>query len=278
MGGSFAGSQTVAFAAAVSLAVAATPWHAEARDPADVLRVRAELQVADGWGEQAHGRLADQLDARLRKAGFLPGSTRADAELRVIVRMHDAQTGEAAFDVAASLGNEPLACSVVDQRCLGCSPGDLQARVLEPIDACVQELTLAVETGADAPAPTRPSAMQPQPPEPTDGRAPGVMGWSGIGVLSVGLGLAIGGAVMTATGKRELTEPGGTATGVDDPMLRNRQVQNLRPAGIALLATSALALITGGILLGLDRRKGKRGSAALYLDGASAGLVWRSTF
>lgn len=97
----------------------------------------------------------------------------------------------------------------------------------------------------------------------SSGRPLGSLGWSGIAALSVGAGGLVGGAVLFARGERTLSAPGQI----------EQRVQDFRPAGIAVLSVSGAVLLTGAVLLGLDRRRARR--VAVGFGGGPGGFALR---
>jgi hypothetical protein len=106
---------------------------------------------------------------------------------------------------------------------------------------------LVEDAAGDEPQPTLPplptSAEVLPPPLET-------MGKVGVGLLSSGAAGAAIGIALVASGSR-----------VNGRI--QREGRDLRPAGYALLGTSLAVGITGAILLGLDRRRARRGQAKI---------------
>jgi hypothetical protein len=155
-----------------------------------------------------------------------------------------------------------------------CGDSDLTAAVIARLPAALEQLE------ARRPAPAEPVVeREPEPAEPvttpshgsTDemGRKPlGRLGRAGIGVAGVGAAALVSGGVVYAQGRRP-EQPLG--------QFEERDGKNFKPPGIALMVTGGAALVTGVVLLVVDRSKARRSSSALVLP-SPGGLVLTGRF
>jgi hypothetical protein len=146
--------------------------------------------------------------------------------------------------------------------------------------AVVAKLPAALERLAEPePVVTTEPPPEPEPAEPvveapaeqTDDspRVPlGSLGKAGIGVGVVGAGTLISGGVLYALGRR-FDPPTGR--------LEERDGRNFHPPGVALMVTGGAALVTGVVLILVDRTRARRSASALVLP-SPGGLVVTGRF
>lgn len=172
---------------------------------------------------------------------------------------------------AARSGKPP---ELVERFDCTCGDSDLTAAVIARFPAALEQLD------AHEPAPSDPVRPRPTEPEPTvvvpsndssdeTARKPlGRLGRAGIGVAAVGAATLVSGGIVYAQGRRP--EP---ALG----QLEERDGKNFRPPGVALMATGGAALVTGVVLLIVDRSKARRSPSAFVLP-SPRGLVLTGRF
>jgi hypothetical protein len=77
-----------------------------------------------------------------------------------------------------------------------------------------------------------------------------------------GIGLLVGGVALAATGGG-LVGAGVSETREGDALEGDAETRDLRPIGYALLGVGAAVIVTGAVLLGLDRRRARRHQVAI---------------
>jgi hypothetical protein len=228
------------------------------------------------------------VDASLERADQLRERITTDAEK--VLREHDVAT---TIDPAAprtltiGVGGERYDYQVelvveragkVDEpvkfRC-ECNYDELFAKVSEGVLERVPALQQTSESTPPSTPPTHEPPVDP-PDAPLDATEPaplGGLGKGGIAALVVGAaGLATGIAFVVVgkqTDEGDESVPEGEASGTD-----------FRPAGYAMLAVGGAALITGAVLLGVDRARARKRATALapWFGPRSAGLTFTTRF
>lgn len=257
------------FAGVVSVAaIEARP--AYAAPPAAVeMVVRASLAIdtneAGSAGPIIHERLDELGNRQLRRAEVLPGRGPRDAWIRLTVR---ALPGEEPGYVIASglfVDGEPVGDSAHETECRLCTEGEVVERGTAEIERLVPFVRdhAQAERDAQVKAAEPPPVVKEEPPPP---RTLAARGKAGVGLLA-------GGGVVAAIGLGlAIRQPR------PDPEMPLTEITT-RPAGFAMLGVGAAALITGAVLLALDRKASAprrvswapsagRGNAGLLLFGA----------
>ena len=150
-------------------------------------------------------------------------------------------------------------------RCTACSDAELSGLAIEAMWTAVEQYEDRVRQAREAAsAPDSEPAPEPEPvsePEVSVKKLT-VVGWAGISMLLVGAGAVAGGAVLA------IPEP--TA---ESPVV-------LRPTGFVLLGGGSAALLSGAMLLTIDRRRARRSTLSVtpsYTAGFR-GMVVRGRF
>jgi hypothetical protein len=135
--------------------------------------------------------------------------------------------------------------------CDTCQEAQILAMVAEATPAAIELLPTTASTTTGDPASTE---TPDNPDNPTDpGRKPlGKLGKAGIGLLVGGTASLVGGVVLVAVlGKRD--ERSGESVDTTD----------YRPGGAALIGVGAALVVTGAVLLGIDRKRAKSRTVSL---------------
>jgi len=243
-----------------------TTWSAPSPNP-----VELEVETKQAKDFRDHAKLVrDNVEFRAKeKLG--DASTQRPARVRVVVTV--TTVGRYQLEVTTELDGKPLSDAVVTDACEQCLMDDLLARVdpaierqMEALRAAEQEATPADDTPVPPATDGGPAPHDdpgPAPPVDEPRRVPLLgLGKAGIGLLAtgaVGLGVGIGLAVAGRRLDRD-DERGGT---------------DFRPAGYATLGVSAALLVTGAVLLGVDRGRARRlrNAAAPLFGPRFAGIV-----
>lgn len=247
-----------------SVALTLAPVGALAKDPPSQKPLRASLEVEAEGSEDDEGleeRVDTALGARLRKAEVLPRKTLEDGLIHVEVQ--PLPTGDGYhYDVYAERADRTLKETETHADCKGCDEAALLEAVGEAVDKCLPPLAAAAQPSTPEPAP----AVSATPEVMTDDTAPvdrpgmGAMGKAGIGLMVAGAATAVVGVIFVVQGRSFDTRPGALEQeGVD-----------FRPPGFGLIAGGAVALITGGALFGVDRKRRRNASVAWIPGGAMA--------
>jgi hypothetical protein len=230
---------------------------------------RASLEIdttaAGPAGPIIHSRLDELGNRQLRRAEVLPGRGAQDPWIKITVR---AVAGdEPGFIISSALyaDGKPIAESAHEGECRLCTEGEAVERATAEVERLVpfvRELAVARQKAAEDAARPPP----PPPPEVPEVKPLGAPGKAGIFLLALG-GVGVG----VGTGLA-LLEP---RPDPDMPL----NVINTRPAGFAAIGVGAALVVTGAVLLALDRRPQKRKTALAPVFGpAGAGLVLSGRF
>lgn len=231
---------------------------------------RASLEIdttaAGPAGPIIHSRLDELGNRQLRRAEVLPGRGARDPWIKITVK---AVAGdEPGFVIASVLyaDGQPVAESAHEGECRLCTEGE----AVERATAEVERLVPFVRDHAAARQKAAQEAAKPPPPEPQpdvpEVRPLGTRGKVGIVLLALG-GVGVG----VGTGLA-LLEPR-----PDPEMPLN--VINTKVPGFAVIGVGAALVVTGAVLLALDRRPPSRKTALAPAFGpAGAGLVLTGRF
>lgn len=211
---------------------------------------RASLEIdttsAGPAGPVIFSRL-DELGSReLRRAEVLPGRSRKDPVIKIVVTEIGGDQPGYAITSALTVEGEAVADSEHATECRLCTEGEAVERATSEIERLVplvREQARARRKLEQKPPPAPPPKIVE--PEPVGPKPLGAKGKAGIGLLAggaVALGVGIGLAVREPT---------------PDPKDPLREIST-RGAGFAVLGVGAAAAITGAVLLGLDRRAAQR--------------------
>lgn len=219
-------------------------------------------------------RTRERTDVVLRAANVLPGRTSDDPLIHVDI---DELTGsEPGYQCEVWISRADV---VLGERrrveCTLCTETEIVERVETTVSELVAQLDVLLEV---QPEPDEPLG-EPDEPEPTTapasgspatdaGRAPlGALGKTGIALIAMGIAGAGVGAVLVALPPK---------VDQDDPLYET----TYRPPGVGTLAAGAAVLVTGVVLLVVDRRRARSRTTALApaLGPSTAGLTWSGRF
>ena len=278
-------TRTLAVAAATFLA-STLPLgaHAHDRDYAHVHRekspdgeaeatvyasVEVEASALGSSGSIVRSRINERAGLAMHEAGILPARNREDATLRVkIDPAPDEQPG-----YVVEVWIERAGATEGERKQVDCSLCT-ETELVDSAVGGIEHALAAIEPESPEPAAEDSPSVEPPPPEPTppvepprdDAKRPlGPKGKAGIGLL-------VGGTVLAATGiGLVIPEPEPLS---DDPTSQ----RSFRPPGSVLLGVGAAALVTGAVLLGVDRSRSRRTTMAPAVGPRSAGIVIRGRF
>lgn len=235
------------------------PGASDAADPdsraAEIARAGLEIDAsaAGPAGPVLMSRLEELGNLELRLAEILPRRTADDpvVRLRIAVRGHEGDTYAIFSELV--VGGAAVEGSVREIVCSLCTESEAVERARSELRRLVPFVRARFRAARTAPPPAAPLA-------PPRGRKLGTPGKLGVGLLA-------GGTLVFGTGLGlALAQP---RPDPDDPL---REI-NTRPAGYALLGVGAAALVSGAVLLVLDRRAPRRVThAAPLLAPGVAGL------
>jgi hypothetical protein len=153
-----------------------------------------------------------------------------------------------------------------------CADSELTAAILARLPTALEQLAARDAAVGDPAGEThgRDSGTEPSTVGTDDRprRPLGALGKAGIGVAAFGVGTLIGGGVVYSLGTR-FDPPTG--------MLEERDGRNYRPPGVALMVTGGAALVTGAVLLIVDRTRSRNDASARLLP-SPGGLVLTGRF
>jgi hypothetical protein len=220
--------------------------------------LRAALEVDATQAGAGHDvierRIVERGAVVLRDAGILPAQSADDPSIHVAIAELDAEEPGYRYSVTIPGVDDWSG----EGTCQLCTEG---------------ELVQAVEA-ALAQAPEHlPRQQQPPPPTPTTRPSPSTADRAPLGTLGkTGIGLLAGGVLLTGVGIGLAAAP--PRVDPDAPLEKT----TTRPPGYALVGVGAATLITGAILLSLDRTKAKRAAVAPTLGPTTAGVVLSGRF
>lgn len=213
--------------------------------------VAVDTSAVGEAGPAIRRRVQERADVVLRRAGVMPGRGAGDPTITVIIReVGKPDPGwEYAITVAAE-GQTPPPSETI-----GC-PLCTETELIDKIEGQLTALAARIEAPQDPPPPRvdpTPTREGDDPVTPVDdpqpqGRGLGKMGKAGVALLVTGAAGAIAGAVLAALPPRPQD---------GDP---THEVFT-QPPGYALLGAGGGLLITGAILLAVDRARHRKQSS-----------------
>ncbi len=232
---------------------------------ADTIVARAGLDIdtaeAGPSGPIIVSRMEELGNYELRRAEILPSRLGTDPVIRIRVSLQPGASDVFLIRSDVAVRGESVEGSVHDVSCSLCTESEVVERARGEI------VRLAPFVRSLFKRPDEPKPPEPKPEAPKPGPAPlANMGKAGIGLLA-------GGTLATAAGLglSLAKEP------ADADMPLNKIT--IHPAGYAILAVGIAALVTGTVLLVLDRRKARRNVQLAPTAGAgSTGLVLLGRF
>ncbi|MBL4683663.1 MAG: hypothetical protein JKY37_03660 [Nannocystaceae bacterium] len=231
-------------------ALAAAQERDEASPQEVVLKVVSNIGGDDALALQAQvrGHVTSQLSDLAIVAAPI-----GEVQLTVVVDWRDEARTTYAIAVALTHDGEPIA---EDQRsCKLCS----SAQLFEAVEASVAEVAVSMPEVAALPQPKHKpvsAERRTQVDESDKPRALTGLGWGGVGVVGVGVGVIIGGAVLWAKGKTTRLSPQGAAW---------LEVRNYRPPGIAMVATGTAILVAGAVMISVNVRRNRRARGVVFV-------------
>jgi hypothetical protein len=232
---------------------------------ADTLVARAGLDIdtaeAGPSGPIIVSRMEELGNLELRRAEILPSRLGTDPVIRIRVSLQPGASDVFLIRSDVAIRGEAVEGSVHDVSCSLCTESEVVERARGEIVRLVPFVRSLFKK------PDEPKPPDPKPEGPKPGPAPlANMGKAGIGLLA-------GGTLATAAGL-------GLSL-AEEPADANMPLNKItiHPAGYAILAVGVAALVTGTVLLVLDRRKAKRNLQIAPTAGAgSTGLVLLGRF
>ncbi|MEM6295663.1 MAG: hypothetical protein AAGA54_30600 [Myxococcota bacterium] len=230
----------------------AAPGVAQAKDPPRKEPLRASVDVdAGALGEDAdvvENRVQIRVGSQLRKAEVLPRKSLSDGVIHIDVTLLPGGAGYH-YEVYAEQNDKTLDASVTSEDCVSCSEDALLDAVSAAVDACLPPLADATATSVE-PTPEPTVTVTPTTDEPTDTPRIGPMGKTGIALMVAGAASAVVGVIFVVQGRSFSSRPGSV----------QQEGLDFRPPGFGLIGGGAAALITGGVLYGVDRKRRKTAS------------------
>lgn len=244
---------------AVVACMPAVAWANEAP-----LRAALEVDAANaGEGHEVIERRVEERGAVvLRDAGVLPAQSRNDPMILVTISEVGTQDPGYRYRVAIAAEHGWSA----EGTCQLCTEGELVQKVEATLAEAASHLPRHETAASPAPVPP-PSAAARKPETQSDADRPrlGKLGKTGIGLL-------VGGTVLTGIGiGLAVAQP---RVKEDEPLEKT----TTRPPGYALVGVGAATLITGAVLLSIDRTKARRTAVAPSFGRGTAGVVWSGRF
>ena len=218
---------------------------------------RAGLEIdasaAGPAGPVLMSRLDELGNLELRRAEILPRRTGEDPVIRVRIEVRGDEGDTYAIFSELAVRGATVEGSLREIVCSLCTESEAVERARSELRRLVPFVRARFRAARTAPPPAAPLA-------PPRGRKLGTPGKLGVGLLA-------GGTLVFGTGLGlALAQP---RPDPDDPL---REI-NTRPAGYALLGVGAAALVSGAVLLVIDRRAPRRVThAAPLLAPGVAGL------
>ena len=226
---------------------------------------RAGLEIdttaAGPSGPVMLSRLEEVGNLELRRAEILPRRAGDDPVIRVKVEVRGKEGDTYAIFSEVTVRGQVVEGSAREVVCSLCTEGEAVDRARSELLRLVPFVRARFRAAAAKPTDNTPPPPVVTPTEDRKKKPLGALGKAGIGLLA-------GGVVLLGTGiGLAVPEP---RPDPDDPL---REI-NTRPVGYAVLGVGAAAIVTGAVLLVLDRRKARRvAHLAPMIDRGSAGLL-----
>ncbi len=202
----------------------------------------------DDGGAVLAGRANRAADEAIVAAGVEPTSAAAGPELRIVIWPRDEGGYRVEYEIVYD--GSPVEDGTGSSECQLCSDQELIEHIRSLASDASPRLTVPRQP-PDTPPPVEPDPPQGPEEPPIETPAPwGAMGKTGlalviVGVVATGAGIGLG-----------IRQP----QHFDDPT-RATELTTTRPVGWALLGGGVAVAVTGGILLGLDRRRARAEAA-----------------
>lgn len=250
--------------AGVAIALTLAPLSAFAKDPpSEPLRASLEVEAEGTLEEEGlRERVDTALGARLRRAEVLPRKTLQDGLIHV--ELEPLPKGEGYhYDVYAERSDKTLDETITRADCTGCDEAALLEAVGAAVDKCLPALAAASQPAPSAEPP--PPEVQPTTEAVVDDPRPGLggMGKAGVGLIVAGAATAVVGVIFVVQGRAFDTRPGAL----------EQRGSDFRPPGYGLLAGGAASLITGAILVGVDRKRRKQEASVAFIPGGAVATI-----
>ena len=216
-----------------------------------VVEVDASIERA----QQVRERIASDAEAMLRENDV---ATTIDPEAPRTLTI-DIGGERYAYEIELVVERSGKADAPVKLRC-ECNYDELFAKVSEGVRDSVPALQRADESAVPPSTPPSTNGGEPEQPPVVDDRggpAPlGGLGKAGIATMAVGVAGLGAGIALAVIGEREREDS-------------NREVEatNFGPPGYALIGVGAAVVVTGVVLLAVDRRRAKRNAAMMPIAG-----------
>lgn len=242
----------------------------EPRAQSQPRRASLEIDTSDigAEGPVVKRRVRERADVALRAAGVLPARPdHADPLVHVDIDALQGEDPGYQFELWVSQGG-----TIVGERrrveCTLCTESEIVARV----EATITEVLGQLEVPRDEAVAAEPKPPAPEPSEPeTEPDRPRArlsgLGRAGIGLLSVGVvGVGVG-AVLVALPP---------TVDENDPLYET----TTRPPGFAVLGVGAAVLVSGVVMLAVDRKRTRARTTAIVptLGPRLAAVTWRVRF
>ncbi|MEZ4380036.1 MAG: hypothetical protein R3A79_01720 [Nannocystaceae bacterium] len=265
----------LALAAALALGLAPTSARAAVASCPEVDRARRATLVVDTstleeGAAVIQERIREGLSVTLRDLEILPAKQASAPVLRVELWQHDGDF-HYSFAITLERGENRRQELRHTGECDACTEGEIVGRVLEAVDGLAVDLCAATEQAeakeAAAPPPEEPEATPPPPPQLDDAalrddpalnepaapvsRPLGAAGKGGVAALCLGAAAVVVGSILAVREPTPLTD-------------RPLYVRNTQPPGVAVASAGAGVVLTGAILLLVDRARARRPQPTNY--------------
>jgi len=230
-----------------------------------------EHQVADAADETAYFVRTDGTKALLEKHDVRVVDTAAVPA--IVVHLSWVRYADSVYGVKIETVQPGKPPKLVETFECECGDSELTAAVIARLSAALEQLDEPEAVVTDPvvePEGKEPGTGQTRQPKDDSPRKPlGTLGKTGIGVGVVGASALIAGGIVYSRGVRF------------DPLTGERETQGGRdfgPPGIAMLVTGGAALVTGAVLLIVDRTKPRKQKAVAVLLPSPRGFVLTGRF
>jgi len=213
-------------------------------------------------GPAIRRRVQERADVVLRRAGVMPGRGPQDPTINVVIR--EKEGDDPGWDYLITVTHPDRAAPTgTPQLCELCTETEL----IDAIEGRLATIAAELETQAQVEEPhDDPTAPTDEPVPARDPKRLGPKGKAGAALVALGGSGVIVGIVLAVLPASPATDDG-----------RNDYSREVftQPPGYALLGVGAAVLVTGAVLLGLDRRQARRRSREQARIRAVPGLGFR---